>query len=99
MPQNQRPQEIPIKANDEDLKGRYANALSISHNESEFYLDFMLLLPPAGQVVSRIITNPGHMKRILAALEENLKIYEKNFGKIEVAKGPQGEGEIGFKTN
>lgn len=97
MSQDQQNQQIPIKVTDEELKGHYANALSISHNATEFYLDFMLLHPPAGQLVDRIITNPGHMKRILIALEENVKIYEKKFGSIDQAEEPK--GGIGFKAD
>ncbi len=81
--------QLPIKASDEDLKGRYANAMQISHTPEEFIFDFLNMAPPAGQLVSRIITNPGHAKRILAALQDNIVKYEARFGKIQKAKEPQ----------
>jgi len=42
-----------------------------------------------------VITSPGHLKRIIKALEENLKNYEEKFGKIEEAKEP--ETKLGFQ--
>jgi len=90
-------QKINIKIDDSVMKGSYANAMGISHSKEEFVLDFMNIYPwqRAGIVTSRVITSPGHMKRIFKALEENIKKYEQKFGKIEEAKGPEG---IGFKT-
>lgn len=90
-------QQINIKIEDAVLKGAYANAMAVSHSKEEFVLDFMNIFPwqRAGIVTARVITSPGHMKRICKALEENLKKYEEKFGKIEVAKEPEG---VGFKT-
>jgi hypothetical protein len=34
---------------------------------------------------SRVITSPEHAKRILRALQENLRRYEESFGTIEEA--------------
>lgn len=90
-------QKIEIKVNDEEIRGRYANAMQVSHSQNEFFLDFLLVHPPVGQMVGRIITSPGHAKRILAALEDNIKRYEDNFGKIEESQEP--ERHIGFKPS
>ena len=79
-------QEIQIKASDEELKGRYANLAMINHTKEEFALDFINVLPPQGQLLSRIYMSPGHAKRFLSALEDNLKKYEKEFGTIEEAE-------------
>ena len=35
------------------------------------------------KVRSRVILSPQHAKRLVAALEENVGRYEKNFGEIE----------------
>jgi len=98
QPQPQQ-QQVNIKIDDATLKGSYANAMGISHSKEEFVLDFMNVYPwqRAGVVTSRVITSPGHVKRIFKALEENIKKYEDKFGKIEIAKSPSNE-EIGFKT-
>lgn len=85
-----------VKAGDEELKGRYANLMQVSHTAEEFILDFYLVHPPAGQLAARIVTSPGHLKRIVAALADNLKKYEGQFGSVEVANEPP--GDFGFKV-
>ena len=94
---NQQQMQIQIKANDEELKGRYANVVQIMHNPEEFALDFFLALSPSGQLVSRILMSPGHMKRLARVLEENIRKYEEITGqKVEEAIEPKA---IGFKAN
>ncbi len=88
--------QVQIKIDDQVLKGVYANALQIGHTKEEFVLDFMNLLPPQGIAVARVLLSPGHMKRILAALEDNIKKYEEQFGKIEVAQDPEKNQSLGF---
>jgi len=90
-------QNINIKVGDEELKGRYANLMQVSHSREEFCLDFFLVHPPVGQLIARVITSPGHAKRILAALADNIKKYEIGFGKIEEAEEPKGKMEIKWK--
>jgi hypothetical protein len=94
MNQSNQPQ-LQIKATDEKLKGEYANMMQILHNKEEFVLDFLNIFPPTGTLNSRIIVSPGHFKRMVKALEENLKKYEDQFGKISEADMPK--DEIGFK--
>lgn len=90
------PQQIQIKADDATLKGVYANGLQIAHSREEVTMDYFNLMPPHGQLVARVIVSPGHAKRIIAALTENLKKYEQQFGKIEPATSPI--GEFGFAS-
>jgi hypothetical protein len=71
--------------------------LGVSHTAEEFILDFMLLAPPGGQQVARILTSPGHMKRIIAALQENLKGYESKFGEVKAAQEPE-RPTMGFRS-
>jgi hypothetical protein len=94
---NQPSQNMNVKITDEVLKGSYANMMTVSHTREEFVLDFLNLLPPQGIVNARVITSPGHLKRIIAALSENLKKYEDQFGAIQDVTGPSAS-EIGFKT-
>ncbi|MDZ7798119.1 MAG: DUF3467 domain-containing protein [Patescibacteria group bacterium] len=97
MNQNQaQGQKVNLKATDEILKGHYANNLMAAHSKEEFVLDFINLFPPQGQLVSRIVTSPGHLKRIVNALTQNLKKYEEKFGEIKQAENPQKQ-DIGFK--
>ncbi|MFC1598914.1 DUF3467 domain-containing protein [Patescibacteria group bacterium] len=82
-------QEIKIKAADEVLAGKYANMMQVAHNKEEFILDFMNLVPPQGTLNSRIMTSPGHAKRILKTLQENIKRYEDQYGTIDEAESPK----------
>lgn len=93
---NGQQRQINIKADDATLKGVYANTMMVTHTREEFVLDFLNVLPPQGMLVSRVVTSPGHFKRIIAAFSENLKKYEQAFGKVEAAQEPP--GEIGFRV-
>ena len=88
--------EIKIKFQEQIIGGKYANALHISHTGEEFIMDFLLVSPPTGTVNSRIITSPGHMKRIISAMQENVKKYEEKYGEIKQAVSPEAQGHIGF---
>lgn len=87
---------MQIKASDDALKGTYANLMQVQHTKEEFVLDFFNVLPPQGLLNARVITSPGHLKRIVAALKDNLDRYEKQFGKIAEADAPQ--AEVGFSS-
>jgi hypothetical protein len=89
QPQNNTKKQIQIKAKDEVLAGKYANVAQIAHNKEEFILDFMSVFPPVGSLNSRIIMSPGHYKRILKAMEENLNKYESKFGIISEPEEPE----------
>ncbi|OFW61054.1 MAG: hypothetical protein A2133_04405 [Actinobacteria bacterium RBG_16_64_13] len=62
--------------------GVYANSLMVQHTGQEFILDFAMMTGGTGQVVARVITSPGHMKRVVQAMEENIKRYEAAHGPI-----------------
>jgi len=83
-----------VKITDDELKGRYSNLLRITHTREEFILDFINLVPPQGIVSARIVTSPGHLKRIIGALSANLERYEKTFGTIQEAAEPTEDGSI-----
>ncbi len=86
--------KINVKFPESLLPGAYANMTAVAHTREEFILDFIMLAPPGGTVASRIICSPGHMKRIVAALQDNLAKYERQFGPVKAAEEPQ--GRIGF---
>jgi len=81
---------------DQTLKGVYANMMQVAHNREEFVLDFMNVLPPTGSVTARVVVSPGHLKRIVKALTENLKRYEDSFGQIREADAPA--SAFGFES-
>ena len=84
-----------IKIADNIPGAEYANAMQVGHNKDEFRTMFLNIFPPSGRVTGKIITTPGHMKRIVRALQENIKQYEEKFGEIKEADVPE-HGEIGF---
>lgn len=88
---------MQIDADNATLKGVYANNVVASHTKEEFIMDFMLVHPPKGQLVNRTILSPGHFKRLVKALQDNLKKYEDAFGEIPETRGPDHQ-EIGFKA-
>lgn len=94
MNQQQSQQQVQIKATDERLKGEYSNVMQILHTKEEFVLDYLNVFPPTGTLNARIIVSPGHFKRMLKAMQENLSKYENSFGKVEASDAPE---PIGFK--
>lgn len=83
MEQNKE-QKIDIALSDDVAEGIYSNLAIITHSNSEFIVDFVSLMPgvPKGKVKSRIILTPQHAKRLLLALEDNIKRFESFHGKI-----------------
>ncbi|MBI1746826.1 MAG: DUF3467 domain-containing protein [Acidobacteria bacterium] len=89
--------QINIKADDEVQRGRYSNAAQISHSGEEFTVDFFFIHsnPPFGNLLARMLLSPGHAKRLMMALQENLQRYEAAYGPIRVVpKPPEGVGFI-----
>jgi hypothetical protein len=79
---------LNVKVGDDELKGRYSNLLRVTHTREEFILDFINAVPPQAIVTARLVTSPGHLKRIVRALAENLERYEKKFGPLVEAEEP-----------
>lgn len=79
------PPPIQIDLDEVTAQGAYSNLVLINHTENEFLMDFAFIQPqaPRARVRSRIITSPRHAKRMLRALEDNIRRYEQRFGAIE----------------
>jgi hypothetical protein len=90
-----KPSDIKVKVADDVLKGCYANTLLVAHTAEEFVLDFILSLPPQPVCNARVIIHPGHLKRVIAALQQNLALYEAAHGVVAATPDP-GPGGIGF---
>ncbi len=84
--------KIEIKVDDSIAAGVYSNFANISHSPDEFIIDFLFVNPSPppgfGKLASRIILSPGHAKRLLSALSENVRKYEERFGEIKVVQPP-----------
>ena len=82
--------KLNIKLSPEVAEGVYANLTIISHSPSEFVMDFVRMMPgmQEAQVKSRVVMTPDQAKKLLFALENNIKQYEKQFGTINPPGGP-----------
>ena len=91
-------QQVQIKADEKELLGQYANLAMIHHTGEEFTLNFIYVFPnvPHGKLVSSIIVSPGHAKRLLQALQENISRYEAQFGGIKETPEPHMPPSVGF---
>jgi hypothetical protein len=94
--QEQQPKEIKVTCPPHIQGGAYSNNMFVMHTKEEFVMDFLMVVPPAGTVTSRVILSPGHMKRMIKALQDNLSKYESKFGVIKAAEEPK--GKIGFQA-
>lgn len=82
-------QQLKVQFSQDLHGGAYANNMFVTHTREEFIMDFLVVTPPTGTVTARVITSPGHMKRIIAALQENMQKYEQAFGEQQPADAPQ----------
>jgi len=84
--------QLNIELPEEIAEGTYSNLALITHSHSEFIVDFIRMMPgvPRAKVKSRIILTPQHTKRLLFALQDNIKKYEELHGQIKTEGGFEG---------
>ena len=80
--------KLPVQMPDDVLPGKYANQMMVAHTREEFVIDFINLFPPGGVVTARVIVSPGHLKRMIRAMRENLDRYEVVHGPVIEAEAP-----------
>lgn len=85
MPNDKEQKNLKLNITSEVASGTYSNLVIVSHGPTEIVLDFAQLLPGTdGAVVrERVLMNPVHAKHLLAALGDNIRKYEQQFGPIE----------------
>jgi len=85
-----KPNQINIELDEKVAEGTYSNLAIINHSVSEFVVDFVSVMPgtPKSKVKSRIILTPQHAKRLLKALNDNVKRFEKVHGEIKDYEQP-----------
>ena len=90
--------QINMELGEKEAEGIYSNFVVISHSLSEFVLDFARVLPgsPKSKVFARMVMTPPNVRSLLAALENNIKKYEDQFGKIKTFETQA--KDIGFTT-
>lgn len=90
----QKQQQLNIELSEEVAQGIYSNLAVITHSSSEFVIDFVRIMPgiPKANVKSRVILTPEHAKRLLLALQDNIKKFEAVHGPIKNVKSGPGNG-------
>ncbi len=78
--------QMQINLPPEVAGGVYSNLAIIAHSPSEFVIDFVSVMPQVkpAQVRSRVILTPENTKKLLLALQDNIRKYEQQFGKIDI---------------
>jgi len=93
----QKKQRIDIELGERESEGIYSNFVLIAHSPSEVIFDFARVMPgvPKTKLYARIIMTPQHAKMFFKNLEESIKKFENEFGKINI---PDKEDiQIGFQ--
>jgi hypothetical protein len=91
MKQDPNQKQLEIELTEQEANGTYANLAMITHSPSEFVLDFIAVMPgvPKARVVKRLILTPDHAKRLMNALQDNVRKYEDQFGAINAKDRPE----------
>jgi hypothetical protein len=79
-----KPMPVKVTIDDATADGQYINFANILHNPTEFVLDFGRVVPGRTEVkvMTRVLTTPYHAKQLARALQQNIEIYERNYGEI-----------------
>ena len=94
QPQGNQQRKIQVEFPSQLKGGAYANNMMVMHTKEEFILDYLMVGPGAGAVTARVIMSPGNMKRMIAALQDNMNKYEQKYGSLAPAEEPK--AHIGF---
>ena len=95
MEKNEKSLRVQIQLDDDTAQGMYVNLAMVNHSPTEFTIDVMYLQPQQlkAKVRARVISSPQHTKRLMLALQENLRRYEERFGTVEL-HGPNPADEL-----
>lgn len=94
--EEQKQNQLEIDLNHEVAQGTYANLAIIAHSTSEFIVDFVRLMPgvPKPEVKSRIILTPENTKRLMLALQDNIRKFEQDNGVIRLSQEGPSAGPV-----
>ncbi len=84
--------QLNIELPEDVADGVYSNLAVITHSHAEFILDFIRIMPgmPSAKVKSRVVLTPQHTKRLLKAIQDNIKKFEALHGEIKGGDGFEG---------
>lgn len=82
LPISQKIQHTPVSARvpEKISRGVFSTGQLVMDSPKEFCIDFLFGMARPYQVVARVILAPATLTEFLHALEQNLAMYEKNFG-------------------
>jgi hypothetical protein len=92
---NPQTEKKQIKIADNIPGAEYSNAAQFQFNKDEMQMIYLNLFSGSGRVSAKIVTSPGHFKRMISAMTEAMDKYEKQFGAVKETE-PIAR-EIGFK--
>ena len=87
-----------LQISNQVLGGTFSNGLIVKHAQDVFVMDFTINFPPVAKVNARFLASPGHFRRIISVLGDNLSQYEERFGKIDDA-GSQPQQPLWISLN
>jgi hypothetical protein len=77
-----------LKLPDEELSGRYANAVMISHSPAEFCFDFITSFFPRSAVSARVFLSAPQVPRMLDAIRNTYKEFQKRMMASRIQQMP-----------
>ena len=83
--------QVNIELPEDLATGVYSNLAILTHSPTEFVADFIQMMPgmPKGKVRARVIMTPQNAKRLLHAIQDNVRKYEQTFGVIDEGNVPR----------
>ena len=84
--------KVPIQCPAHLINGVYANLGVVNFNLEEFILDFVFLHPNAksGEIRSRVVLHPNHIRRLIKVLQKNIDDYdEQQSGQVDIDEDDQ----------
>ncbi|MBL6723110.1 MAG: DUF3467 domain-containing protein [Candidatus Margulisbacteria bacterium] len=86
--------QIPIQCPKELSNGVFSNLCITNFNQEEFVLDFIFLHPntKTGDVRSRVVLHPDHVRRLVNTLQKNLKKYDQQKKKAMLDDDDESDG-------
>src|SRR5690554_7964355 len=85
MENNNENNRINIELPEDIATGVYSNLAVLTHSQTEFICDFIQIMPgvPKARVRSRVIMTGEDAKSLLYAVQDNIRKYDENLGKIK----------------
>jgi hypothetical protein len=90
-----RHQQLSARVPDTVVTGVFSNGVMILTGPFEVALDFVLRLGEQQRITARVVLPHLVYRQFVAALQENLRNYEKHFGKLPVIPKPLTDGSEG----